>query len=181
MLKIKNILEQAPPPPKERISQQGPQQPESQTQQGPQPLRTGGNQQTTEPTIFDCVKKVHPNASFASNTLVAKITNTKTYSFFSNNRFLYKDGTALLKGTWSCDGGDNYNVKLDNGQTYSSKNKVWSEKPTTTPEPERPQQQTNTQQQTQTSTPAQSGTNRATVIQRGKNNLKIAGSDAIIY
>ena len=115
--------------------------------------------------IFDCVKKVHTNASITSTTLVAKITNTKTYNFFSNNRFSYKDGTKLLMGSWYCDGGDNYSVKLDNGQTYSSKNKVWSEIPAK--EPDKSQDQY--------------GTNKAILLQRGKNNLKIAGSDAIIY
>jgi hypothetical protein len=76
MLKISKMLnEQAPPP--TRTGATGPQKTDA-TSQGPQPPKKDGAQQTTQPTIFDCVKKVHTNASITSTTLVAKITNTKT-------------------------------------------------------------------------------------------------------
>lgn len=139
---------------------------------------------STQTDMYACVKAVHTNSTTFAGTLMVKDGDTKTYNFFSNNRFLYKDGTKLLKGSWSCDGGDNYSVKLDNGQTYSSKNKVWSEIPA--PEPDKSQQQPPKSEpdkpQPPKSEPDKSDIkSRAVIIQKGQNNFRVSGSDAIIY
>jgi hypothetical protein len=126
----------------------------------------------TQTDIYSCVKVVHTNFTTSAGVLNVKVTDTKTYSFFSNNRFLYKDGTTSLKGSWYCDAVDNYNVKLDNGQTYSSKNKVWSVIPKVVEAPP---------SNGDVESPKKSEGTKTNVITKSGNNKVIYGTDAIIY
>jgi hypothetical protein len=91
----------------------------------------GGSSTTTpETSIFDCLLK-DPDLKFVKSHNYVRYDgvddDTKKpayWAFFSNNRF--HSSFSKKNGSWSCDGTDAYIIKLDDGNTYSSKTNKWT-------------------------------------------------------
>jgi hypothetical protein len=99
---------------------------------GPVTGSGGGNKfGPTTPTAdpFACVSKTTSNFKLAADKKTAT-TNTSggdIWTFYSDGSFTYKykNGGNIDKGTWTCDGTDNYKIALDNGDTFDLKRNTW--------------------------------------------------------
>lgn len=91
-------------------------------QRGP---RTGGT--VTDP--FACVSKTTSNVKVAADKKTATISSGDIWTFYSDGSFTYKykNSGNIDKGTWTCDGTDNYKITLDNGDTFDLKTNTWTD------------------------------------------------------
>ena len=86
---------------------------------------SSGSTSSGTTNMFGCLTK-RPEFKYSTqhNNVILKTPNYY-WAFFSNNRFF--QNTPARKGYWSCDGGDHFSIKLDNGKTYSSKTGEWTD------------------------------------------------------
>lgn len=89
---------------------------------------------TSTTNMFDCITKVSRSFIYVKDkNMVIYNYNGGYQAFFSNNRFYQKN--PVKRGTWSCDGGDNYIIKFDQadgGKIYSSRTQQTTDAPTNT-------------------------------------------------
>jgi hypothetical protein len=98
----------------------------------------GGSGSTTTPgtNVFACVEAAHTSGRvYTSGRTQLHITRAGgiKHVFVNNYGFIYLMGSIRKSGKWACDGTNDYKITLTNGQTYSSKDQIWSQVPQTPP------------------------------------------------
>lgn len=93
------------------------------------PVPGTGNPPATA-NLFDCVLKYSTNNKLSADKKSVNYTASNgdswTWNLDYTFTYKYKDGT-IDKGTWECNGTQDYKIKLENGDSYDSKTDKWTE------------------------------------------------------